>query len=189
MPNCLPRTRLRFMLLFVPAWLTTIGCAHAPAPMHVRYADIGKGGMKGFTGAQPLIIEFQPGERVPVNLDISGDDFVLDPPHPQLELVVKQHYFVRIDRDGFRTSPAGAGISSAQQVASSRAPSRSRRSLSPGRSSTARSAAAIAAESASSTTAERTCTRASALSHRSTIRTRKAADVARSFCSSANARR
>jgi hypothetical protein len=92
------------VLLFVSAGLMTPGCAHSPVPMRVRYADIGKGGMTGFTGAQPLIIEFQPGERIPLNFEITGDGFELQPQHPQLELVATQRCFVRIDRKGLRLS-------------------------------------------------------------------------------------
>jgi len=73
--------------------------------MRVRYADIDKGAMKGFTGAQPLIIEFQPGERIPVNFELTGDGFELEPRTPPMELVVKQHYFLRINADGLRMSP------------------------------------------------------------------------------------
>jgi hypothetical protein len=61
--------------------------------------------MKGFTGAQPLIIEFQPGERIPVNFELTGEAFELQPRNPPLELVVKKHYFLRIGADGFRMSP------------------------------------------------------------------------------------
>jgi hypothetical protein len=98
-------TRSVCMLLFVPAALVTLGCAHSPAPMRVRYADIGNGAMKGFTRDQPLIIEFQPGDRIPVNFDLSGDGFELEPEHPQLEIVVKQHYFLRVSAKGLRMSP------------------------------------------------------------------------------------
>jgi hypothetical protein len=96
---------LQSMLLFMSVGLLALGCAHSPAPMRVRYADIGNGVMKGYTGAQPLIIEFEPGERIPMNFELTGDGFELEPQHPPLELVVKQHSFLRISSDGIRMSP------------------------------------------------------------------------------------
>jgi hypothetical protein len=96
--------RISLVLLFAFAGLTAFGCTHAAAPMRVRYADIDKGAMKGFTGAEPLIIEFQPGERLPVNFDLTGEGFELQPQHPSLELVAKQRCFVRISTKGIRVS-------------------------------------------------------------------------------------
>ena len=93
------------LLMLLSAGIAELGCTHSPMPMRVRYADIEKGAMKGFTGAQPLIIEFQPGERVPMNFEFTGGGFELEPQHPSLELVVKQHYFLRVDSDGLRLSP------------------------------------------------------------------------------------
>jgi hypothetical protein len=87
------------------AGLTTFGCAHAVAPRHVRYADINSGALQGYTGAEPLIIEFQPGDRLPVNFEFTGEDFEMQPQHPPLELVAKRHGFVRIGANGIRTSP------------------------------------------------------------------------------------
>jgi hypothetical protein len=88
----------------VAAGLMAVGCAHAPAPMRVRYADIDKGAMKGFTGAQPLIIEFQPGERIPVDFEITGDGFEQEPRQPKLELVATQRCYLRISDKGLRLS-------------------------------------------------------------------------------------
>jgi hypothetical protein len=97
----------RFSLVLWIAWtgLTTLGCAHAVAPKRVRYADINNGALQGYTGAEPLIIEFQPGDRLPVNFEFTGEDFELQPQHPPLELVAKRHGFVRIGTNGIRTSP------------------------------------------------------------------------------------
>jgi hypothetical protein len=98
-------TRSVCIALFVSAGLMALGCAHAAAPMRVRYGDIDKGAMKGLTAGQPLIIEFQPGDRIPVNFELTGDGFELEPQHPQLELVVKEHYFLRVGDGGLRMSP------------------------------------------------------------------------------------
>jgi hypothetical protein len=73
----------------------------------VRFADFGKGALKNYDGSRPLIVEFQAGERVPVNLQVSGEGFELAPQHPALEIVVTEHCFVRVDSDGFRISRDG----------------------------------------------------------------------------------
>lgn len=73
----------------------------------MRYADIGQGGLGGFNGEAPLVVEFQEGDRVPVVFDFSGEDFRLEPQRPPLELIAKRHIFVRFAMDGVRTSLDG----------------------------------------------------------------------------------
>jgi hypothetical protein len=99
--------RFRCMPILAAAAMATVGCGHEAAAMHVRFADFDKGALKEYDGSRPLIIEFQPGERVPVNLEFSGEGFELDPQHPPLEIVAKQHCFLRVSSDGFRVSPDG----------------------------------------------------------------------------------
>jgi hypothetical protein len=82
-------------------------CAATPAPYRVRFADLAHGGAVGYDGQRPLVIELQPGERVPVNLQFDGEDFDLVPAHPSLEFVAKHHCFVRGWRDGIRVSLDG----------------------------------------------------------------------------------
>ena len=105
MPNKLHVTPFSLVLWGALAGLTTLGCAHSVAPKRVRYADINSGALQGYTGAEPLIIEYQPGDRLPVNFEFIGEDFELQPQHPPLELVAKRHGFVRIAANGIRTSP------------------------------------------------------------------------------------
>jgi hypothetical protein len=100
-------TRFRFMCsLLVTAWATT-GCAHEAPALRVRFADVGRGAMKGYDGSRPLVIEFQPGDRLPVNLQVSGEGFELDPQGPPLALLAKEHCFLRVGSDGFRVSRDG----------------------------------------------------------------------------------
>jgi hypothetical protein len=79
-------------------------CAATPAPYRVRFADLAHGTAVGYDGQRALVIELQPGERIPVNLQFDGEDFELVPAHPSLEFVAKHHCFVRIWRDGIRAS-------------------------------------------------------------------------------------
>lgn len=99
--------RLQFMPFLVSAALATVACGHEVAAPHVRFADFGKGALKSYDGSRPLMVEFQAGERVPVNLQVSGEGFELAAPHPALEMVVTEHCFVRVDSDGFRISRDG----------------------------------------------------------------------------------
>jgi hypothetical protein len=84
--------------------LCAIGCAHAPEPVRARYADLKNGAISGYAAQSPLIVEFQAGDRLPVNLAFSGEDFEIDPPRPSLAFVAKQHCFVRFGRDGIHAS-------------------------------------------------------------------------------------
>ena len=63
MPNKLHVTPFSLVLWGALAGLTTLGCAHSVAPKRVRYADINSGALQRYTGAEPLIIEYQPGDR------------------------------------------------------------------------------------------------------------------------------
>ena len=62
---------------FVCAALLTLGCAASPEPYRARYGEIGSGAMAGYRGDRALIVEFQPGDRLPVDLRFEGEDFVL----------------------------------------------------------------------------------------------------------------
>ncbi|MFZ5895200.1 MAG: hypothetical protein ACOY0T_29335 [Myxococcota bacterium] len=85
--------------------LLVFGCASTPPAHHVRYADLGSGKLANpFDGRAPLVVEFQAGDRVPVNFVFSGEDFALVPERPALELVAKHRCFVRFWKDGIRAS-------------------------------------------------------------------------------------
>jgi hypothetical protein len=85
------------------------GCA-SPAPFRAHYADIGRGALANYRGTGPLIVEFAPGDRVPVELDIESQDFDLVPAQPPLELVAKRRVFVRFGGDGVRASSDGVNF-------------------------------------------------------------------------------
>jgi hypothetical protein len=99
-------TRLLGMCTLAAA-ASTLGCAHETAPARVHFADFAQGALKGYDGSRPLIIEFQPGETLPVNLEVDGEGFRLEPQHPPLALVATEHCFVRVGSDGFRLSHDG----------------------------------------------------------------------------------
>jgi hypothetical protein len=84
--------------------LATAGCAQAPASPPVRYADIGSGRLKALDLRLPFVIEFQAGDRLPVDFEFSSEDFELEPARPAMTLVAKQHCYVRFGADGVRVS-------------------------------------------------------------------------------------
>lgn len=87
--------------------LSLAGCASGPEPLRVRYADLDAGALRGFTGEAPLVVEFQPGDRLPVALSFTAPNFALDPAAPALTLVARTHCFVRFDSSGIAASDDG----------------------------------------------------------------------------------
>jgi hypothetical protein len=90
----------------------TAGCgAHAPTPHAYRYAELVRNPETGrHIFEQPIILEFQPGDRLPIELGFQDAAFALEPSVPQLSLIAKERCFVRIDGRGIRTSRDRAGF-------------------------------------------------------------------------------
>ena len=84
-----------------------VGCASGPQAYQIRFAEIGVGGLKDYTGTLPLVVEFDKGDRLPVELTFTGAEFELVPAKPKIELIVKRHCFVRFDEDGIHVSQDG----------------------------------------------------------------------------------
>jgi hypothetical protein len=79
--------------------------AHAASARTYRFAELVKDPETGrHIFEQPAILEFQPGDRLPVQLVFSDEHFALDPDPPNLTLVAKAHCFVRIEQGGIRVS-------------------------------------------------------------------------------------
>ena len=107
----------------------SLGCAHVPPALEVKYADLVSQSAAPQNGARmaqamkagaPLIIEFQRGDRLPVELAISGEGFELDAQHPALGLIATRHIYLRIWKDGFRLSPDPNDFSKPSQPGSFR---------------------------------------------------------------------
>lgn len=82
------------------------GCASAPPPArHVRSADLASLGQVSLD--QPLIVEFQPGDIIPLHFTLDGP-FVRSPEGaPPIPLRVVRHFYLRIDKDGLKSSADG----------------------------------------------------------------------------------
>ena len=85
--------------------LGCVGCAGRQAAPVVRYADVGHRAPQGLS--LPVVLQFEPGDRIPVELEFESQAFVLVPAHPALELVAKRRSFVRVDEDGLHGSLDG----------------------------------------------------------------------------------
>jgi hypothetical protein len=86
--------------------LDCIGCAGHPSAPVVRYADIVRHAAP--TGLHfPLVLQFEPGDRIPVELEFESQGFALTPERPALELVAKRRSFVLMDADGLHGSLDG----------------------------------------------------------------------------------
>jgi hypothetical protein len=83
-------------------------------------AQIGNGGLTRWTGKAPLIVEFQAGDHLPIHMELSSEDFALEPSTPALELVARRHCFVRFDDHGIRTSSDGQSFDEPKQPGSFR---------------------------------------------------------------------
>jgi hypothetical protein len=102
-------------------WLTFAlvmgGCGAGPAPQHLRLADAHTQGSR-IDWTRPLVLEINPGDRLPVRIAFSDQLFELNPAAPKLELVAKRRGFIRIDAgritsslngDDFEKSPLAPG--------------------------------------------------------------------------------
>lgn len=101
---------LNFWWSFGLLWACVSGCASSPPPFRARYADVGGGALANYRGSEPLVIEFLPGDRLPVDLRVESQDFELVPAKPPLELVAKRRVFVRFGGDGLRASSDGVSF-------------------------------------------------------------------------------
>jgi hypothetical protein len=78
--------------------------------MRVRLADLGSRTGLSFDGRTPVIVELSPGDRLPVHLTFTSDNFALEPSHPEVALVATRHCFVRLGPDGVRVSTDGVSF-------------------------------------------------------------------------------
>ncbi len=92
-------------LPFIVLAMALGGCAASPPARVVRSADLGTLGP--LVPGQPLVIEFQPGDTIPLFVTLDGP-FVKSPEGaPPIPLRVVRHFFLRIDEGGLRSSLDG----------------------------------------------------------------------------------
>ncbi|HEY4118519.1 MAG TPA: hypothetical protein VGM56_11725 [Byssovorax sp.] len=82
------------------------GCAATPPPRYVRAADLGSSGA-ALASRQPLIIEFERGDVIPLHFTLDGPFVRTADDAPVIPLRAVRHFFLRIDENGVKASPDG----------------------------------------------------------------------------------
>lgn len=81
------------------------GCASGPAPLVVRASELKNA--SALAPGQPIVIEFQAGEEIPLELTMDGPLVQSQKPETPIRLKVVRRFFMRIDEDGVTTSLDG----------------------------------------------------------------------------------
>jgi hypothetical protein len=102
------------MQIFLRGWLVALiavlaGCATGPAPRVLRASELQ--GAAELAPGQPLIIEFQPGDSLPLEVALRGPLLQSAEGAQPIRLVAKQRFFLRLDGDGIATSLDGKDFS------------------------------------------------------------------------------
>ncbi|MEZ4295716.1 MAG: hypothetical protein R3B70_12120 [Polyangiaceae bacterium] len=80
-------------------------CAKPPEPQLVKAADVGK--MGALAMDRPIVIEFEEGQKIPVELVLDGPFLKTPDDLPPVELIVRRHFFLRVDGNGIKSSADG----------------------------------------------------------------------------------
>jgi hypothetical protein len=98
----------RPILLALAFTLATLGaCAPAVEPVRVRAADLAGTHVIDDLRVRPVVIEFDEGDAVPIDLSFTGDLLELTPASPVLGFRARRRFFVRLSRDGLALSLDG----------------------------------------------------------------------------------
>jgi len=91
------------------------GCAaHSAPPLRVRYAELAR--PPELRPGQAIIVELDPGDRIPIDLRFSDDAFDLTPSPPKLELVARRRCFIQVGPTRLKTSLTGADFERAPRA-------------------------------------------------------------------------
>lgn len=97
-----------FVLIVVLA-VAQLGCATTAPPLRVRANDLhALDGVEGVIAERPVIVELFPGDTIPLYVTIEGEFAAGPTGAPPVPIVVKRHFFLRIAKDGLRTSADGS---------------------------------------------------------------------------------
>jgi hypothetical protein len=99
--------QIRYRAFSIALFVAAAGCAHDATAKRVTLAELDRGALANWQADGPLIVEFQPGDRLPVQLAFQSQFFELSAPEAPLELVATERSFVRFDENGIRTSSDG----------------------------------------------------------------------------------
>lgn len=99
----LPRVIAAASTLALSAGLA--GCASAPPARHVKLADLATLGP--ITLEQPIVIEFQEGDVIPLDFSLAGPFLETPKDAPPIPLRARRHFFLRVYKDGLKASADG----------------------------------------------------------------------------------
>jgi hypothetical protein len=86
--------------------LGALGCTHAsPPPLTVRARDMGNG--PPLQAGQPLVIEFDEGDVIPLVVSVDGDLASTPPELAPIPIRVKRHFFLKMEGSSIRASTDG----------------------------------------------------------------------------------
>lgn len=94
----------RSFLAALPA-LLLLACSSSQPPLRVRAAD--PSSFSAAVPGQPIIIEFQEGDEIPLEVSVSGDLVATDPATPPVKVRAKRHFYLRLDGSEMKTSLDG----------------------------------------------------------------------------------
>ncbi len=92
---------MRRELMFFAAAIAITGCAPTPEPRYVRLSELPRGPLDL---NRPLVIEVEAGDTVPLDFSLQGPLFESPKDAPPIMLRAKRHFYLRIGRDGLRSS-------------------------------------------------------------------------------------
>jgi hypothetical protein len=79
-----------------------VGCAHAQPAIFVKASDASA--LREAKPGQPIIVEFNEGEAIPLNVSIQGQFLETAPDAPAVTIVAKRHFFLRIHGSEMKAS-------------------------------------------------------------------------------------
>jgi hypothetical protein len=92
--------------LLLGALLTaSVGCASGPAPRVIRASELGSA--PPLEPGQAVIVEFLPGDRIPLSVTVGGPLVHTPEDLAPIQLEVVRRFFLRLDEDGLATSLDG----------------------------------------------------------------------------------
>jgi hypothetical protein len=87
------------------------GCAGSAPAQRLRFADAASHGAR-IDWSKPIVLEIEPGDRLPVRIGFSDQLFELTPSAPPIELVAKRRGFIRVELGRISSSLTGADFES-----------------------------------------------------------------------------
>ncbi len=109
------RSFLFFSVIATPFATFLMGCGAQLPARHIKSADLAA--LKDVVSEQPLVIEFEAGEIIPLTFSLSGPFVQSQEQAPPIPLRVTRHFFLRIDKEGLTSSVDGVNFNEKPAIA------------------------------------------------------------------------